>query len=154
MPWTQKQMLRDANGDLIPQYWDVVEQEFKPLTGSDGANDVRLTGSTVEELIMDGVEIAPKSTSEILDLNNKGESNFRGFYFAVRSDTSNYSVDIIWNVYARSYFTRFREQETFTATSERYVSDFIKLKTIRPQIRITNNSDSPSVFDCHVLWVK
>ena len=51
MPWTQKQMLRDANGDLIPQYWDVVEQEFKPLTGSDGANDVRLTGSTVEEVI-------------------------------------------------------------------------------------------------------
>ena len=48
MPWTQKQMLRDANGDLIPQYWDVVEQEFKPLTGSDGANDVRLTGSNVE----------------------------------------------------------------------------------------------------------
>lgn len=47
MPWTQKQMLRDANGDLIPQYWDVVEQEFKPLTGSDGANDVRLTGSSV-----------------------------------------------------------------------------------------------------------
>lgn len=48
MPWTQKQMLRDANGDLIPQYWDVVEQEFKPLTGRDGANDVRLTGSYVE----------------------------------------------------------------------------------------------------------
>lgn len=47
MPWTQKQMLRDANGDLIPQYWDVVEQEFKPLTGSDGANDVRLTGRKV-----------------------------------------------------------------------------------------------------------
>ena len=47
MPWTQKQMLRDANGDLIPQYWDVVEQEFKPLTGSDGANDVRVAGSYV-----------------------------------------------------------------------------------------------------------
>ena len=48
MPWTQKQMLRDANGDLIPQYWDVAEQEFKPLTGSDGANDVRITGSRGE----------------------------------------------------------------------------------------------------------
>ena len=47
MPWTQKQMLRDANGDLIPQYWDVAEQEFKPLTGSDGANDVRVAGGYV-----------------------------------------------------------------------------------------------------------
>lgn len=50
MPWTQKQMLRDANGDLIPQYWDVAEQEFKPLTGSDGANDVRVTGRNVEKV--------------------------------------------------------------------------------------------------------
>src|SRR5690606_19650946 len=48
MPYRNKQMLRDANGDLIPQYWDVVEQEFKPLTGSGGANDVRLTGRKVE----------------------------------------------------------------------------------------------------------
>lgn len=57
MPWTQKQMLRDANGDLIPQYWDVVEQEFKPLTGSDGANDVRLTGSYLEyDIIAPGDE--------------------------------------------------------------------------------------------------
>src|SRR5690625_625682 len=50
MPYRNKQMLRDANGDLLPQYWDVVEQEFKPLTGSDGANDIRLTGSIVEEV--------------------------------------------------------------------------------------------------------
>jgi len=44
---SDKQMLRDANGDLIPQYWDVVAGDFKPLTGSDGAQDTRLTGSIV-----------------------------------------------------------------------------------------------------------
>lgn len=59
MPWTQKQMLRDANGDLIPQYWDVAEQEFKPLTGSDGANDVRLTGSREEFIVESFYDIAP-----------------------------------------------------------------------------------------------
>ena len=56
MPYRNKQMLRDANGDLIPQYWDVAEQEFKPLTGSDGANDVRLTGSNVEVLLSGEVQ--------------------------------------------------------------------------------------------------
>lgn len=40
----EKQMLRDANGDLIPQYWDVYLEEFQPLTGSNGANDMRLGG--------------------------------------------------------------------------------------------------------------
>lgn len=45
-----KQMLRDANGDLIPQYWDIQDEEFKPLTGQNGAQDTRLTGSKVEEV--------------------------------------------------------------------------------------------------------
>lgn len=49
MPYRNKQMLRDANGDLIPQYWDITAGEFKPLTGQDGAQDTRLTGSIVED---------------------------------------------------------------------------------------------------------
>ena len=71
MPWTQKQMLRDANGDLIPQYWDVVEQEFKPLTGSDGANDVRLTGINTEYVFLEFVELTAGSTvyTEAQDYN-------------------------------------------------------------------------------------
>lgn len=70
MPWTQKQMLRDANGDLIPQYWDVVEQEFKPLTGSDGANDVRLTGSNVEKInITQEVGIIPAGGNKRININ-------------------------------------------------------------------------------------
>jgi|SRR5690625_77490 len=72
MPYSNKQMLRDANGDLIPQYWDVVEQEFKPLTGRDGANDVRLTGSIVE----------------IASVDNFSFSSFRGFISNTISDSS------------------------------------------------------------------
>jgi len=45
---SDKQMLRDANGDLIPQFWDITAGDFKPLTGSDGAQDTRLTGSNME----------------------------------------------------------------------------------------------------------
>ena len=63
MPYSNKQMLRDANGDLIPQYWDVVEQEFKPLTGQNGANDVRLTGSIVE--LFEGRNITLTSGSSV-----------------------------------------------------------------------------------------
>src|SRR5690625_4798356 len=62
MPYSNKQMLRDANGDLIPQYWDVVEQDFKPLTGQGGANDVRLTGSIKEEIVSDLFDDIPAGT--------------------------------------------------------------------------------------------
>lgn len=65
MPYREKQMLRDANGDLIPQYWDVVEQDFKPLTGQNGANDVRLTGSLIEEVFINDEEILVSPGSAI-----------------------------------------------------------------------------------------
>jgi len=58
MPYRNKQMLRDANGDLIPQYWDVAAGDFKPLTGSDGANDTRVTGSNVELEVYKGVDLS------------------------------------------------------------------------------------------------
>lgn len=105
MPYSNKQMLRDANGDLIPQYWDVAEQEFKPLTGRDGANDVRLTGSNTElskgvkvekKLILDAVSV-DANDSLLVNLNAERGSfselwlalsidrtpwrmNFRGFF--------------------------------------------------------------------------
>lgn len=50
MSYSDKQMLRDVNGDLIPQYWDIQDEEFKPLTGQNGAQDTRLTGSKVDRV--------------------------------------------------------------------------------------------------------
>ena len=99
MPWTQKQMLRDANGDLIPQYWDVVEQTFKPLTGSNGANDVRLTGSNVEEgllvktkgkvLIKQQLNVKISAGGAVTDLwSNVDITEFSDLQFAIRTDST------------------------------------------------------------------
>src|SRR5690625_2722873 len=90
MPYSNKQMLRDANGDLIPQYWDVVEQEFKPLTGRDGANDVRLTGSNVEVVdVFDAVAF----TNESRIVKNIDVSKFRRFQLVAYASL-NVSVEI------------------------------------------------------------
>lgn len=47
MAYNTKKMLEDSNGDLIPQYYDPVADEFKPLTND--PRDVRVTGSRTEE---------------------------------------------------------------------------------------------------------
>src|SRR5699024_4685014 len=89
---SDKQMLRDANGDLIPQYWDVVAGEFKPLTGSDGANDVRLTGSIVEEeVIFDRQILTENSGNSRLFRPN----NAKGFivYLYIYGITGNFSTN-------------------------------------------------------------
>ncbi len=80
---SDKQMLRDANGDLIPQYWDVVAGNFKPLTGSDGAQDTRLTGSIVEHTLVDSLALRETGTRFI----NGPTSNdtFRRVYLYVRN---------------------------------------------------------------------
>jgi len=97
MPWTQKQMLRDANGDLIPQYWDVVEQEFKPLTGSDGANDVRLTGSIV--VLASGfidVTVSAGSSINLLSGINLIEQGFTKIRVAVRTGGTELTLQQRW----------------------------------------------------------
>src|SRR5690554_6558940 len=104
MPWTQKQMLRDANGDLIPQYWDVVEQEFKPLTGSDGANDVRVTGSIdvllnseIESQQTNNLYIGSNLTTGASSVVGLDVSNYRGLFLFVRNNTER--AVTIHNVY-------------------------------------------------------
>lgn len=37
MSYGDKRMLRDKDGKLIPQYYDPIADEFKPLHGRDGA---------------------------------------------------------------------------------------------------------------------
>lgn len=59
MAYRNKKMLEDINGDLIPQYWDVVDQEFKPLTND--PQDVRLTGSNAEKEVIFERKIRSKS---------------------------------------------------------------------------------------------
>jgi hypothetical protein len=44
MAYNEKQMLKDAYGHQIPQYYDPVEDVFKPLT-----NQISLTGNSVAE---------------------------------------------------------------------------------------------------------
>src|SRR5690625_5060555 len=93
MPYRNKQMLRDANGDLIPQYWDVVEQEFKPLTGRDGANDVRLTGSIMEEFIYERFRNIPAGESVIIG-NGINVSRYRYIKYAIWSDTHHDEIQL------------------------------------------------------------
>src|SRR5690625_551042 len=65
MAYNERKMLEDVNGDLIPQYYDPVDDEFKPLTND--PRDVRLTGSIVE----DGLPVKQvKNLEVIVRLNN------------------------------------------------------------------------------------
>lgn len=91
MPWTQKQMLRDANGDLIPQYWDVVEQEFKPLTGRDGANDVRVTGSREEFITRSFYNIAP---GEEVSTDHIKTLDYTSFYVSLWKSGTGSNIEI------------------------------------------------------------
>lgn len=86
---SDKQMLRDANGDLIPQYWDVVAGDFKPLTGSDGAQDTRLTGSNVEELyLIESLALTDTSTF------NSGEIDVSRYKKVLLLGRNSHDVDI------------------------------------------------------------
>ncbi len=69
---SDKQMLRDANGDLIPQYWDITVGNFKPLTGENGAQDTRVTGSIAEEYF-DDINSISAGANIIITTDMKGD---------------------------------------------------------------------------------
>lgn len=48
MPYKNAEILRDKNGNPIPQYYNVATGQFEPLTGENGATHTQLTGSKVE----------------------------------------------------------------------------------------------------------
>lgn len=55
---SDKQMLRDANGDLIPQYWNDDRSDFE-----------KLNGNRVKETILDR-EIRTRTTKKVVDVPN------------------------------------------------------------------------------------
>lgn len=53
MPYYEKKILRDAQNIPIPQYWDPVADEFKPMT-----KEVVLSGSCLREQLTDADAVA------------------------------------------------------------------------------------------------
>lgn len=147
MPWTQKKMLRDANGDLIPQYWDVVEQEFKPLTGSDGANDVRLTGSNTEYIFLRQVELTAGSTvyteSQIYNGSRLGV-NVR-FNNAIKHRVRGFLLSKQLNIGVGGVVDIIDSRDTATAQTH----GFLQMTTTRVNIGITNDD----VIDTQIILV-
>lgn len=119
MPYRNKQMLRDANGDLIPQYWDVAEQEFKPLTGSDGANDVRLTGSKLIHQFPFNEDIDPLTSLEIISA-----VDISHYVKIVISFNFSSEAERFWSLNGRLIVTASRDDSLFTGA---FITDRILL---------------------------
>ena len=165
MPWTQKQMLRDANGDLIPQYWDVVEQEFKPLTGRDGANDVRLTGSNVVDdfVIIQrnlGFEV-PANDRLSVSITRSNMSGYAKLFIFIRASGSHdYDLDMtsysqereaaLTNVLAYGVY-----RDNFEKMADRaYTKEPIRVLGDWMALFISNNSDDDMSYDVHIWGVR
>lgn len=52
MPYSNAELLRDKNGNPIPQYFNVATGKFEPITGDNGAQKTQLTGSNVEQIVL------------------------------------------------------------------------------------------------------
>lgn len=66
MAYDDVEILRDKNGNPIPQYYNIATGQFEPLTGENGATHTQLTGSKLGE-----TEFLPvRRYSEVITLVN------------------------------------------------------------------------------------
>ena len=70
MSYKEAKILRDTNDNPIPQYYDPVADEFKPLQGSDGGTSGKLVGKDGKVLAVDGDNAFVASNLEEYYLDN------------------------------------------------------------------------------------
>lgn len=79
MSYQDAEILRDKNGNPIPQYFNVATGKFEPITGQNGSQNTQLTGSKVEVLkIYDKNDYYVRDNSEFYQRwgsNNRGSEN-------------------------------------------------------------------------------
>lgn len=63
MAYNDVEILRDKNGNPIPQYYNVATGQFEPLTGENGATHTQLTGSNVEYITNGNNIFIPSGTN-------------------------------------------------------------------------------------------
>lgn len=156
MPYRNKQMLRDANGDLIPQYWDVAAGDFKPLTGSDGAQNTQVTGSNAEEVIFRNITVSANSSIDSGTIPLEGVDNISVGIRLGRVFTNNpIKIYFRWRNGLGQFMDNSREEFKYhtnvTANHSRILTERTELLTSRLVIYIENISDEDiSLTDVYI----
>lgn len=69
MSYENAELLRDKNGNPIPQYFNISTGKFEPVTGENGGTSTQLIGSIMEEAIFKSEIIPPNSAlMEIIEI--------------------------------------------------------------------------------------
>ena len=153
MPYRNKQMLRDANSDLIPQYWDVAAGEFKPLTGSDGANHTQVTGSIREQELDGGITITPGVRQVIFSVDNVVDYTHMSI-FSRSTEGHKFSIEVDFHAKTRGQFSSFRKKEL--ADFDSHVGEITLVPIYLPQIRvyITNRDLEDRYYEPVMIFTK
>lgn len=91
MAYNDVEILRDKNGNPIPQYYNVATGQFEPLTGENGATHTQLTGSYVEEVIQRNIHKSGQSRTLSIPDHIKGV-NIETRIHGVTGTNPNFSI--------------------------------------------------------------
>lgn len=142
------QIIYDKNGKPIPQYLDITDKSggsdgtMKPITGQNGAQNMRLTGSIVELTLGADVDVASKKSVVILDISDL--SDFKEIRVACR-----WYEDTLHRIAIQGYPAG--TSTTVATSAEKDVEGMFSnvkfdLFSIRNQIIIRNNTDDDKVL--------
>lgn len=152
MAYNTKKMLEDSNGDLIPQYWDVVDQEFKPLTGKDGAQDTRLTGSIDELAVELNMTVAAGSSGTFTTI---AELDYKEIIMSVRTGSAHGFRSIAyWRYPGATYSPVITSEDLFSVTNANNGTGSLKVRMKEVRILISNESQIDRNYDLFLYGVK
>lgn len=151
MAYDDVEILRDKNGNPIPQYYNVATGQFEPLTGENGATHTQLTGRNVLLRSVTGVNVS--AGSSFIAIQPTDAENISGLYVLVRSDSYHkYRVRVDHHRETGSTLPKFSGDTDALPLAERTfgVSEIIKPVGYRFGIIIYNEDTRDHIYDVEV----
>lgn len=153
MSYKDAELLRDKNGNPIPQYYNIQTGKFEPVTGQDGSTHTQVTGSIDEQLVDTGKKVTAGVLQSIGGISIA--KHYPYFYVLIRADASHdYSVKIDFRVKVESESNPFRFE--YTQESERgpiIVTEKIPVYSPDIKVYIENKDEEEHVYDVSITWV-
>ena len=152
MAYNDVEILRDKNGNPIPQYYNVATGQFEPLTGENGATHTQLTGRNVLLSFVTGVNVS--AGASFVAIGPTPAENISGIYVLVRADANHkYRVSLDYHREKTSEgFSSYTGGVDIVESAERQygVSEIVKPIGAGYAILIRNESEEDHIYDVEV----
>ena len=176
MAYNTKKILRDRNGDPIPQSYDSGSDRYVPseidtrlkaienqqqeiLKRLDKPIDTQVTGSIVEKVLVDKADFSPGNRTQIWAASDSSKllENYTEYALSIKTGDrdSDFTIDIDYRSLSDEFGSAYRDSDRYDGKSVyTEITEFKTLKIPAVIMYLTNNKSESGDFSVSIILKK